>query len=199
MSPNAYATNNITCHKSATPGKAFVTVAAGDEVQLQWNPWPSSHHGPVINYLAACPGDRTVVDKTTLNFFKIEAGGLISGSNPGTWATDKLIANNNTSVVTIPKNLKAGGYVLRHEIIALHTAGQTDRAHNYPQCINLKVTDSGTSVPSTGTKGTALYQETDPGILINIYTTLTSYTIPGPAIPSMLSSAASKVKRAFVA
>ncbi|GAB7340816.1 hypothetical protein MBLNU457_7180t1 [Dothideomycetes sp. NU457] len=199
VSPDAFATNDITCHKNATAGKAFVTVAAGDKVELQWNTWPSSHHGPVINYLARCPGDCTAVDKTTLNFFKIQAGGLESGSNPGTWATDDLIANNNTGVVTIPKNLKPGGYVLRHEIIALHSAGQSNGAQAYPQCINLKVTGSGTDLPSTGTKGTALYKPTDAGILINIYQTLTSYTMPGPAIPSMFSSAASKVKRAFVA
>lgn len=43
-------------------------------------------------------------------------------------------ANNNTGSLTIPSDLKAGNYVLRHEIIALHSAGQEDGAQAYPQC-----------------------------------------------------------------
>lgn len=43
-----------------------------------------------------------------------------------------------------------------------------DGAQLYPFCINLEITGSGTDVPA-GTLGTALYTDTDPGILINIY------------------------------
>jgi hypothetical protein len=38
---------------------------------------PRSVAGPVITYLASCNGDCTTVDKTTLEFFKIEEEGLI--------------------------------------------------------------------------------------------------------------------------
>lgn len=54
-------------------------------------------------------------------------------------------------------------------------------AQNYPQCFNIKVTGSGTANP-TGTFGTALYKSTDPGILINVYQTITNYVMPGPAL-----------------
>jgi lytic cellulose monooxygenase (C1-hydroxylating) len=40
--------------------------------------------------------------------------------------------------------------------------------------------------------GPKLYTETEAGILVNIYTTLSSYTIPGP---KMWSGFSSKVKR----
>jgi hypothetical protein len=92
-----------------------------------------------------------------------------------------LIANNNSWAVTIPSTIASGPYVLRHEIIALHGAENSDGAQNYPQCINIEVTGGGSDVPS-GTLGEALYKETEPGILVNIYTTGLKYTIPGPAL-----------------
>jgi lytic cellulose monooxygenase (C1-hydroxylating) len=98
VAPAEYGDNNITCHKGATPGTTSIPVTAGDTIELQWTTWPDSHHGPVLNYLARCNnGDCTTVNKENLNFFKINASGLISDSTaPGTWATDELIANNNT-------------------------------------------------------------------------------------------------------
>lgn len=159
-------------------------MAAGSTVELQWTPWPESHKGPVIDYLASCNGECETVDKTALKFFKIDEEGLIDGSSsPGNWASDKLIANNNTWVSTIPSDIAPGNYVLRHEIIALHSAYDANGAQNYPQCINLIVTGSGTASPA-GVAGTELYTSTDAGILIDIYKTLDSYVIPGPALYS---------------
>ncbi|CRG89742.1 Endoglucanase-4 [Talaromyces islandicus] len=177
-----YTDPNIICHKNATPGAISASVAAGGKVELQWTPWPDSHHGPVIDYLANCNGNCSTVDKTTLEFFKIDQAGLINDTVvPGTWASDELIANNNSWTVTIPTSIAPGNYVLRHEIIALHSAGNEDGAQNYPQCINLEITGSGTDKPS-GTPGEKLYSPTDPGILVNIYASLSTYDIPGPAL-----------------
>lgn len=99
-----------------------------------------------------------------------------------TWASDTLIAANNSWTVTIPSSLAAGSYVLRHEIIALHSADQANGAQNYPQCINLQISGKGTAKPS-GIKATKLYSPTGKGIKISIYwPVLTSYSIPGPAV-----------------
>ncbi|MCJ1239221.1 hypothetical protein MMC14_007215 [Varicellaria rhodocarpa] len=185
IDPNNYTLPDIICHLGATPGQATASVKAGGIVKLLWTPWPVSHHGPVIDYLANCNGECTTVDKTVLKFNKIDGVGLIDdNSTPGTWATDQLIANNNSWTVTIPKSIAPGNYVLRHEIIALHSAGTTNGAQNYPQCINLQVTGSGNNSIKTGTLGEALYTPSDAGILVNIYTTLTSYLVPGPAMIS---------------
>ena len=182
VAPDAYGGPDIICHVGATPGGASAKVAAGSVVELQWTVWPDSHHGPVLDYLAKCSGSCTNADKTSLEFFKIDQGGLVDDTTPpGTWASDQLIANNNSWVVTIPKSIAPGNYVLRHEIIALHSAGTQDGAQNYPQCINLQITGSGSDSPS-GTLGTALYKADDPGILINIYTELSTYKIPGPSL-----------------
>ena len=134
-----------------------------------------------IDYLANCNGPCEKVDKTTLEFFKIDGVGLVSDNpSPGTWASDELISNNQSWVVKIPETLAAGNYVLRHEIIALHSAEEAGGAQFYPHCVNLAITGTGTSKPS-GTLGTALYKESDPGVLVNIYTSLASYDVPGPS------------------
>ncbi|KAL4943177.1 glycosyl hydrolase family 61-domain-containing protein [Aspergillus oleicola] len=188
VAPSAYTDADIICHKDAENAKISATVSAGGDVELQWTEWPESHKGPVIDYLASCNGDCTTVDKTTLEWVKISESGLIDGSSsPGTWASDNLISNNNSWTVTIPSSIASGNYVLRHEIIALHSAGSEDGAQNYPQCVNLEVTGGGSDSPS-GTLGTALYTPTDDGILFNIYTTLDSYPIPGPTLYSGASS-----------
>ncbi|KAL4780854.1 glycosyl hydrolase family 61-domain-containing protein [Aspergillus varians] len=191
VAPSSYTSGDIICHKDAENAKISATIKAGGEVELQWTEWPESHHGPVIDYLANCNGDCSTVDKSTLEWFKISESGLIDGSStPGTWASDDLIANNNSWTVTIPSSIAAGNYVLRHEIIALHSAGEEDGAQNYPQCVNLKVTGGGSDSPS-GTLGTKLYTPTDDGILFNIYTSISSYPIPGPALYSGGSSGGS--------
>lgn len=56
-----------------------------------------------------------------------------------------------------------------------------DGAQNYPQCLNLKITGAGSDVPD-GTLGEKLYTDTDAGILVNFYTTISNYVIPGPAL-----------------
>jgi cellulase len=56
VEPASAGSNDINCHKSATPGKLYATVAAGSTVQIPWNTWPDSHKGPIINYIAPCNG-----------------------------------------------------------------------------------------------------------------------------------------------
>ena len=183
VEPAAFGSGDIICHKGATNAGGHAVVAAGDNIFIQWDTWPESHHGPVMDYLASCgtSGCETV-EKTSLEFFKIDEVGLVDGaSGPGKWGSDQLIANGNAWMVKIPTNIKPGFYVLRHEIIALHASGQQNGAQNYPQCFNLQITGSGTATPA-GVKGTSLYQAADEGILFDIYRTLTSYPVPGPAV-----------------
>ncbi|KFA53256.1 hypothetical protein S40293_04722 [Stachybotrys chartarum IBT 40293] len=197
VGPEAYGTEDIICHRDSQNAQGRAQVAAGDSIFIQWNTWPESHKGPVLDYLAPC-GDQgcAAVDKTTLEFFKIDEVGLVDGSGtPGTYGDDLLIENGNGWMVKIPETIAPGQYVLRHEIIALHSAGQENGAQNYPQCFNLEITGSGTEVPA-GTLGTELYKADDEGILFNIYQSLTSYPVPGPAViagASAVSQATSAV------
>ncbi|KFA46852.1 hypothetical protein S40293_05616 [Stachybotrys chartarum IBT 40293] len=178
VEPSAFSDPDIVCHRDATPPSNAAVVAAGGSVTLQWNTWPESHHGPVIDYLAAYSEGA---DKTSLSFAKIAETGLVSGSNPGVWGSDELMANGNSWTVEIPSDTAPGLYVLRHEIIALHSGSQPNGAQAYPQCINIEVTGGGSTVPS-GEPATSFYTADDEGILFNIYGTFDSYPVPGPAL-----------------
>jgi lytic cellulose monooxygenase (C1-hydroxylating) len=184
VDPPSYGSPDIICHKGATPGKGYIQVSAGGTIELQWTEWPVSHHGPMLDYLAPCGDDCTTVDKTSLKFTKIDEAGMNEWvTQPGDWASDDMIKNNNTWVTTIPSSIAPGKYVLRHETIALHAANNPDGAQNYPQCMNIEVSGSGTNDLSSGTLGTELYTATDPGVLVNIYyPKLESYVIPGPPV-----------------
>ncbi|KAF2792418.1 lytic polysaccharide monooxygenase [Melanomma pulvis-pyrius CBS 109.77] len=179
VEPNSYGAADIICHKNAVAATSTASVKAGGTVDFQWSAWPESHIGPVITYIAPCNGDCSAVDKSTLKFTKIAADGYDVATK--TWAAVAMIANNNTASVTVPSSIKAGNYVFRHEIIALHGAGSENGAQNYPQCVNIEITGSGTEEPA-GVLGTELYTTTEAGILFNPYTTITSYEIPGPAL-----------------
>jgi cellulase len=181
VEPNSFGSSDIACHKSAKPGQAYVSAQAGDTLTLIWNTWPDSHKGPVINYIAPCSGECTSASPGSLSFAKISQAALLSGSNPGTWATDTLIAQGFSSDVKLPSSLAPGNYVLRHEIIALHAAGSANGAQAYPQCINVKITSGGSAKPS-GEAATAFYKANDPGILFNLYGSFSSYPIPGPSV-----------------
>lgn len=111
-------------------------------------------------------------------WFKISQAGLNSATQ--TWAVTDLIANKGVQSIAIPACLANGQYLLRAELIALHAAGSAQGAQFYMECAQINVSGgTGTKTPSTVSLPGA-YSATDPGILINIYQTLTSYTIPGP-------------------
>lgn len=76
VSPADYATSDIICHKNASPGTITTSVAAGGTVEFTWAPtWPHPY-GPILTYVAKCGnGDCTDVDKTTLEWVKIQAEG----------------------------------------------------------------------------------------------------------------------------
>ncbi|CRK34082.1 hypothetical protein BN1708_019394, partial [Verticillium longisporum] len=132
--------------------------------------------GPVFTYVANCGGDCSAADKATLEWVKIDEAGYNAETKK--WAATDLIANNNTWTTTVPATLAAGNYVFRHEIIAMHGAGAVNGAQNYPQCINIAVTGSGTDSP-TGVVATKLYTAEDPGIHFEPYGDVSGYKIPG--------------------
>lgn len=181
----SYTSSDIICHRAGANAQGHAPVTAGDKIQIQWNGWPIGHKGPVVDYLAYCGGEGCQsINKTSLQFFKIDQGGLVDPSvqTPlGEWATDLLIANNNSWVVEIPPTIRPGFYVLRTEIIALHN--ETTGAQHYPQCLNLEVTGNGTELP-VGILGEKLYSTAQPGLnpSFNITTGVKSYLVPGPTL-----------------
>lgn len=190
VNQTGFTTDEIICHRGARNAHVHGVVSAGDRIQVQWNGWPNSHKGPAIDYLASCGENRSCeeVDKDDLRFFKIAELGLLDGANVtagpgGLWASDLLIANNNSWVVEIPPQIKPGFYVLRTELIALHNASNEIGSQNYPQCLNIRIEGNGTVLPS-GTPGKELYDPDEPSLHLDIYEGLSTYKIPGPAVMS---------------
>lgn len=132
---------------------------------------------PILTH--ATPGDCTTLTPGALRWSKISQAAIVT---PGTWVTDNLIKNSFKVSTVLPAKLKAGNYVIRHEIIALHGGQNDNGAQLYPQCLNLKVGGSGSVAPTAGVAGTSLYKRNEPGIVFNIYTNPTTYTFPGPAL-----------------
>jgi len=184
VDPNNYTNAAIACHIGATPAPLSAPAQAGATVSLEWNPWNPGHKGPVITYLANCKGPCETVDPLALEFFKIDELGLLGQPDghyhQGHWASDKVLEANSTWTLQLPKDIAAGNYVLRHEIIALHGAHLPDGAQNYPQCINLQIQGSGTANPK-GVPATELY--TPDSVHYDIWIKpLPTYMIPGPPL-----------------
>ncbi|KAK0489918.1 glycosyl hydrolase family 61-domain-containing protein [Armillaria luteobubalina] len=181
------ATNSdLTCGPGALAASQVANVNPGSTVSFLWtgasgSAWPHNV-GPMMTYLTNC-GDSSCADfdPTDAEWFKIEE----AGKTDGTWAQAALMTGA-TADVTIPSNLAAGNYLIRHEIIALHNAQSEGGAEFYASCTQLKVGGSGTGTPPSSdlVKLPGAYSDTDPGILIDVYTDSTndSYTFPGPAV-----------------
>ncbi|KAH7327307.1 putative endo-beta-1,4-glucanase D [Rhexocercosporidium sp. MPI-PUGE-AT-0058] len=187
---NDVLSNDIACNGGPNPTTSsdkVINVKAGETVKATWRHTLTStaadvvdpsHKGPVMAYM------KKVTDAKTDSgigggWFKISQAGLNTAT--GVWAVSDLISNAGLQSITIPTCLEDGQYLLRAELIALHSAGSPAGAQFYMECAQINVTGgTGTAKPSTVSLPGA-YSANDPGILINIYQTLTSYTIPGPA------------------
>ncbi|TFK37297.1 glycoside hydrolase family 61 protein [Crucibulum laeve] len=165
----------------SAPAAIYATAAAGSQLALNWTTWPDSHMGPMITYMARAPSDITKWNPgTSAVWFKVAESGKTSD---GKWAaTDLLTASKSIYAFTIPAKLKAGQYLIRHEIIALHAAYTYPGAQVYPSCIQVQVTGSGTALPTSFVSFPGAYTATTPGIVYDAYQSTGSYPIPGPAV-----------------
>jgi hypothetical protein len=179
--PTSYDKPDIVCHLGATPADMAIPVKGGDVLGVQWTTWPDSHKGPIFDMLANCNGPCQGVDKTKLKFFEIGQSALVD-SAADVWAGNVLIKNNLTWFIKIPTAIAPGNYVLRHEIIALHAAGQVNGAQNYPFCFNLAIDTKGTDKP-VGAPIEGMFSPTDPGIKFDLFARKGgAYPMPGPSL-----------------
>ncbi|KAK2766714.1 hypothetical protein FQN54_006028 [Arachnomyces sp. PD_36] len=196
------ASDSIACNGPPVTGftssNTVIEVQAGSEITGAWlhelgSTGPdefadnkviaSSHHGPVMAYLkkvpdatknpSAGPGD---------GWFKISEVGYTDQI----WGVDELIEAGGLQTVQIPECIEDGEYLLRFELIALHSASLPKQAQFYVECAQIKVTGgTGTAKPSTVSFPGA-YSAEDPGILVQIWVDdlpiPESYTVPGRTI-----------------
>jgi len=178
--------NGMACNVGATAPKLIATVRAGSNIDFIWTKWLPSHQGPMTTWMAPYSGNITTVDPTQLEFFKIHEDALHAD---GSWATDQMIAQRGAWNTTVPWDIKAGKYVVRHELTSLHFAtkhsnytrvpGGKIAPQFYVSCYNVEVVGSGTASPP-GVKFPGAYNSRDPGIDYDIFVGNKKYIIPGP-------------------
>ncbi|KAG5651032.1 hypothetical protein H0H81_010160 [Sphagnurus paluster] len=182
---------DITCNVNGLTGTGVstLTIAAGTTINFEWHqhdqrtgedPISGGHKGPVQVYIAKAPSTAATFDGQGAVWTKIYSSGLLNSSTQQ-WATDVVNTNSGKHAVKIPASLPAGEYLLRAEIIALHVAQSYPGAQFYIGCVQVKISSGGSaSPPKVALPGA--YKGSDPGITVNIYNNLQSYTAPGPAV-----------------
>lgn len=165
---------SIVCGAGGTTSSTIVNVAPGDKIGA-WaqhiiggpqgandkdNPIAASHKGPVMAYLAKVDNAATS-SQTGLKWFKVAQDVFDTSSKK--WGVDDLIANNGWAYFNMPTCVPPGEYLLRFEIIALHSATNIGQAQFYTSCAQINVSGSGSGSFSTVSFPGA-YTATDPGI-----------------------------------
>jgi hypothetical protein len=116
-----------------------------------------------LTYLAKCPGSTcTGVNAASLQWFKIDQAGLLSGTiASGSWGAGKMIAQNNSWTSTIPSSVPSGSYLIRFETIALHSLP----AQMYPECAQINIVNGGSRAPTSSELCSfpGCYSNSDPG------------------------------------
>ncbi|KAJ7574631.1 glycoside hydrolase family 61 protein [Mycena floridula] len=168
----------------AMPGSVLAFKWTGESGQVNW----PHDTGPMLTYLASC-GDTTCdkFDSSGAKWFKIEQSGRTSAGGP--WA-QAAVQGGSPATVTLPINLAAGSYLVRHEIIALQGAVSVNGAEFYPSCSQISVGGSETGAPldSELVSFPGAYSDDDPGIHLDVYTDPSApYTFPGPPIASFIT------------
>ncbi|KAI1843792.1 hypothetical protein JX265_001085 [Neoarthrinium moseri] len=172
--------SDIICQKSGSTSDKVITIAAGDKVGAWFqhviggaqfsgdadNPIAKSHKGPVTAWLAKVDNAATA-SKEGLKWFKIWEDTFNTGSKK--WGVDNMISNNGWVNFNMPTCIAPGEYLMRVEILALHSAKNRMGAQFYMSCAQIKVTGSGSFSPSSTVSFPGAYKQDDPSILINIY------------------------------
>lgn len=195
--------SNIVCGAAGSTSTKVITIPAGSSVGAGWahsiggpqgasdsdNPIASSHKGPTQVYLAKVD-DAASASTSGHKWFKIASDSVTAD---GTWGVDNMIANTDSEgfgwqKFTMPECVAPGQYLMRTEILALHSASSAGGAQFYQSCAQIKVTGSGSFSPASGDQ-IALpggYPADDAGIVTNIYDTsvYSTYKAPGPAVIS---------------
>jgi cellulase len=88
------------------------------------------------------------------------------------WENEKLISQGNRDTVQLPSDIKSGRYILRTELVALHSNSMSIPGIGGPQffthCFNVDITGDGTATPA-GVKFPGGYKRTDSGVKFNLY------------------------------
>ncbi|KAJ7793714.1 glycosyl hydrolase family 61-domain-containing protein [Mycena olivaceomarginata] len=177
--------------RSAKPAMLAAATQPGDIVLINWHTLTGDGNwfhdvGPMMTYLAKCDANCAGYDASKARWFKIAEQGQDGNGN---WAQAKLGGRRFSCTRQDPRELGAGEYLMRHEIIALHTAQSSGGAEFYISCSQLKVVGSGSGAPKESelVRFPGAYHAKDKGILIDIYNMKETYQFPGPPVAAFVN------------
>jgi len=184
---------DINCGHNAQKAALVADANPGSVVEFAWQNGEGGtwvhNTGPVMTYMASCgDGGCATFDSANAQFFKIAEQGKKAD---GTWTmADLTTGPDATTSVTLPSDLPAGEYLVRHELIAMQLGMSQGGAEFYPACLQIRLASpsrTAAALPSGNQVVTfpGGYSDSDPGILdTDIYNPGTTYTFPGPAVIS---------------
>ncbi|KAI1506219.1 lytic polysaccharide monooxygenase [Biscogniauxia marginata] len=189
--------NDIRCNAGTRGVSGKCAVKAGSTVTVEMHQQPGdrscgseaiggAHYGPVNVYLSQVP-DASMADGST-SWYKIFADSWSAKGSVGDgddWGTNDLNSCCGKMDVPIPVDTPAGDYLLRAEVIALHTAAAAGQAQFYISCYQITVTGGSASPAAAAPAGVQLpgaLKASDPGIQVNIHAKLDKYVNPGPEV-----------------
>nr|AWM99277.1 lytic polysaccharide monooxygenase 9 [Rhizophlyctis rosea] len=137
VTAGAIETSAIACGAnaaSANPAPSSLSLTAGSKVTATYD--TMYHLGPCFVYASSDNGK---------SWAKIWEDAY---NTNGAWCSDRVTANNNNLVFTIPSQLPSGKYVIRVEQIGLHVASTPGGAQVYVRCFDANISGGGSSAPS---------------------------------------------------
>ncbi|KAF8670812.1 Glycoside hydrolase family 18 protein [Rhizoctonia solani] len=181
--------NDIICNVNNSPVPKTLEVKGGDQITFEWSHdnrgddiIDASHKGPALVYVA--PTSSNGQGNVWVKLYQ-----EVYPNNQ--WATDKLIANKGHITITVP-DLATGEYLFRPELVTLHEADTAFNVNSargvqlYMECIQFKVTSSGSVKLPAGIDLKKSYTYSDKGLVFNLYSSdAKSYVAPGGAVSSI--------------
>jgi cellulase len=189
---------DMRCNSGPAKASATCPIDAGESLTVEMHPQPNgerkcgkdsaiggNHYGPVIIYMSKVSNAATADGSS--DWFKVAEDGLDTTiTTTDAWGTEKMNKNCGKKSFIIPKSTPSGEYLVRAEVIALHS----QPAQLYMTCYQIKVNNGGNGTPGPLVKFPGAYKSSDPGISINIhkqapgysYDHPGSYVVPGPKV-----------------
>ncbi|KAF1831295.1 glycoside hydrolase family 61 protein-like protein [Decorospora gaudefroyi] len=183
--------HSLSCNAPGDPARVYIPISAGQNITAVYMSWVHTV-GPMIAWMAYCDNetnDCETFESETGDWFKIGQKGLLDGSiETGEWFQKSFSRWDGSPSLwseMVPRGLRAGRYLVRHEIISLHSA---NKPQFYPECAHLEVSSDGDEYPTQEymVKIPGVWNMDQPEINIDIYSPdvsdLTVYNIPGPPV-----------------
>jgi hypothetical protein len=194
---------DMLCGHGAHPAALVADASPGSTLEFSWKNGEGGtwvhNTGPVMTYMASCGATGCAnFDGQGAEFFKISELGRKEGGDGRSWFMGDLTTGPDATLsVTLPTDLPAGEYLVRHELIAMQLGGSSGGAEFYPACFQIRLAAPSRSAAALPSGDQVVnfpggYNDEDPGIHDpHVYDGPDHpYIFPGPALISSVTSPA---------